>query len=68
MTAEGQSKMMWDIQGSDLDQFPDSHMKKEFEAIEARGGKPVDVSIAWWTSHPGLDKENADLAKLVREK
>ena len=68
MTAEGQSKMMWDIQGSDLDQFPDSHMKKEFEAIEARGGKPVDVSIAWWRSHPGLDKENADLAKLVREK
>jgi ABC-type Fe3+ transport system substrate-binding protein len=68
MTAEGQSKMMWDIQGSDLDQFPDSHMKKEFEAIEARGGKPVDVSIAWWTSHPGLDKANADLAKLVREK
>jgi ABC-type Fe3+ transport system substrate-binding protein len=68
MTAEGQSKMMWDWQGSDLDQFPESHMKKEFEAIEARGGKPVDVSIAWWTSHPGLDKANADLAKLVRER
>ena len=68
MTAEGQSKMMWDIQGSDLDQFPASNMKKEFEAIEARGGKPVDVSIAWWRSHPGLDKENANLAKLVREK
>jgi hypothetical protein len=30
MTAEGQSKMMWDWQGSDLDQFPGSHMKKEF--------------------------------------
>jgi ABC-type Fe3+ transport system substrate-binding protein len=68
MTAEGQSKMMWDIQGGDLDQFPASHMKKEFEAIEARGGKPVDVSIAWWRSHPGLDKENSNLAKLVREK
>jgi hypothetical protein len=26
------------------------------------------VSIAWWRSHPGLDKANADLAKLVREK
>jgi Bacterial extracellular solute-binding protein len=68
MSAEGQSKMMWDLMGTDLDQFPDSHMKKEFEAIEARGGKPVDVSIAWWRSHPGLDKENAELAKLVRER
>ncbi len=68
MSAEGQAKMMWDMQGSDLDQFPDSHMKKEFEAIEARGGKPVGVSIAWWRSHPGLDAANAELAKLVREK
>ncbi len=68
MTHEGQDKMMWDVMGTDLDQFPDSQMKKEFAAIEARGGKPVDVSIAWWRSHPGLDKENAALAKLVREK
>lgn len=68
MTAEGQSKMMWDWQGSDLDQFPESHMRPEFAAIEARGGKPVDVTIAWWRSHPGLDAANAALAKLVREK
>jgi ABC-type Fe3+ transport system substrate-binding protein len=68
MTAEGQSKMMWDMQGSDLDQFPDSHMKQEFDSLAARGGKPVDVSIAWWRSHPGLEAANAELAKLVREK
>ena len=68
MTGEGQSKMMWDIQGSDLDQFPDSHMKQEFDSLAARGGKPVDVSIAWWRSHPGLEAANAELAKLVREK
>ena len=68
MTAEGQAKMMWDEMGSDLDQFPQSHMKQEFDAIEARGGKPVDVTIAWWRSHPGLDQANAELAKLVREK
>src|SRR5579875_2500524 len=37
MSAEGQAKMMWDLMGSDLDDFPDSQMKKEFEAIEARG-------------------------------
>ena len=68
MTKEGQDKMMWDIQGGDLDDFPESHMRQEFQAIEARGAKPVDVTIAWWRSHPGLDKENAELAKLVREK
>ena len=68
MTAEGQSKVMWDWQGSDLDQFPESHMRQEFAAIEARGGKPVDVTIPWWRSHPGLDAANAELAKLVREK
>lgn len=68
MTAEGQSKMMWDLQGSDLDQFPDSHMRQEFADLAARGGKPVDVSIAWWRSHPGLAEANAELAKLVREK
>jgi ABC-type Fe3+ transport system substrate-binding protein len=68
MTDEGQKKMMWDIQGSDLADFPDSHMRREIEAVEARGGKAVDVSIAWWRSHPGLDAANAELAKLVREK
>ena len=68
MTAEGQDKMMWDIQGGDLDDFPNSRMRKEYEAIEAQGAKPVGVTIAWWRSHPGLDKANAELAKLVREK
>ncbi|HVA13488.1 MAG TPA: extracellular solute-binding protein [Stellaceae bacterium] len=68
MTAEGQEKMMWDIQGSDLDDFPQSHMREEYEKLEARGAKPVDVTIAWWRSHPGLDAANAELAKLVREK
>lgn len=68
LTEEGQQKMMWDIQGSDLADFPDSHMRREIAAVEARGAKVVDVSIAWWRSHPGLDAANAELAKLVREK
>jgi hypothetical protein len=67
MTKEGQEKMMWDIQGGDLDDYPDSHMRQEFDAIEARGAQPVSVTIAWWRSHPGLDAENAELAKLVRD-
>lgn len=68
MTAEGQEKMMWDIQGGDLDDFPQSHMRQEFQALEAQGAKPVAVTIAWWRSHPGLAAANAELAKLVRER
>jgi len=68
MSAEGQAKMMWDIQGTDLADFPQSHMRAEFDAIEKKGAKPVDVSIAWWRSHPGLDQANAELAKLVRQR
>jgi len=67
MTEEGQEKMMWDIQGSDLADFPQSHMKREIDAVAAKGANVVDVSIAWWRSHPGLDQENAELAKLVRQ-
>jgi ABC-type Fe3+ transport system substrate-binding protein len=67
MTAEGQQKMMWDIQGTDLDDFPQSNMRREIDAVVAKGAKPVDVSIGWWRSHPGLDQDNAELAKLVRQ-
>ena len=42
LTAEGQGKMMWDVQGGDLDDFPESRMRKEFQAIEAQGAKPVE--------------------------
>ena len=67
MTEEGQQKMMWDIQGTDLADFPTSHMRKEIDTVAARGARFVDVSIGWWRSHPGLDQANAELAKLVRQ-
>lgn len=67
MTEEGQQKMMWDIQGTDLADFPNSNMRREIDAVAKKGAKVVDVSIAWWRSHPGLDQANAELAKLVRQ-
>ncbi len=67
LTQEGQAKMMWDIQGTDLADFPDSHMRQEIANYGAKGAKFVDVSIEWWRSHPGLDTANAELAKLVRQ-
>ena len=67
MTEEGQEKMMWDIQGTDLADFQQSHMRQEIDRVVAAGAKFVDVSIGWWRSHPGLDRANAELAKLVRQ-
>jgi ABC-type Fe3+ transport system substrate-binding protein len=65
LSAEGQAKMGWDLMGDDLSDLPDAHMHHQLEALEAKGIKPIPVTIAWWRAHPGLDKANAALAKLV---
>jgi ABC-type Fe3+ transport system substrate-binding protein len=68
MTHEGQEKLVFDIFGGDLYDFPDSHIHKEVSDAEAKGIKFIDVTIDWWRSHANLDAQNNALAKLVREK
>jgi ABC-type Fe3+ transport system substrate-binding protein len=65
---EGQSKLVWDLFGSDLASYPDSQGRKELAALEAAGVKFVDVTIAWWQSHPGIDQANEELAKIITQK
>lgn len=67
LSAEGQAKMGWNLMGTDLVDLPDTHMHQELEALEAKGIKPIPVTIAWWQAHPGIDKANAELAKLVAQ-
>lgn len=67
LSAEGQAKMGWDLMGDDLSDLPETHMHRELEALEAKGIKPIPVTIAWWQAHPGIDKANAELAKLVAQ-
>lgn len=67
LSPEGQQRMCWDLGGSDLYAFPDLRGRRDAEALTATGVKFIDVSIAWWRAHPGLDAENIELAKLVRQ-
>ncbi|HEY3919346.1 MAG TPA: extracellular solute-binding protein [Stellaceae bacterium] len=62
---EGQEKVMWDYFGQDVDTLPDSHMHQAVAALNAHGVKTIDVTMDWWRSHPGIDKANEALAKLV---
>lgn len=68
MTHEGQEHMVYDLFGDDLYDFPDSHIHREADALAAKGIKFIDVTFEWWRAHPGLDKANAALAKLVRQR
>ncbi len=68
MSHEGQTRIVWDDFGADLYDFPDSHARESEAALIAKGVKFVDVSIAWWRAHPGIDASIQELAKIVREK
>ncbi len=68
LSHEGQERIVWDHFGGDLYDFPDSHAREKAQALIDRGVKFVDVSIAWFREHPGIDQDNQQLAKLVRER
>lgn len=68
LSHEGQERIVWDHFGGDLYAFPDSHAREKAQALIDKGVKFVDVSIAWWQAHPGIDQDNQQLAKLVRER
>lgn len=68
MSHEGQERIVWDDFGGDLEAFPDSHARKIVAALTAKGVTFTDVSIAWWRAHPGIDADNQQLAKIIREK
>ncbi len=62
---DGQEKVMWDYFGQDVDTLPDSHMHQAVAELTAKGIKTIDVTMDWWRSHPGIDKANEEMAKLV---
>ena len=65
LSHEGQEKVMWDYFGQDDDDLSDSHMHQAVQQLQAQNIKTIDVTMDWWRSHPGIEKENIDLAKLV---
>jgi len=65
-TPEGQevSRLSWRGQ---LYEFPESYRHKELSALEAKGIKFRDISIAWWQANPNIDAANNKLAKILRD-
>ena len=57
--------VMWDYFGQDVDTLPDSHMHQAVQKLHDEGIKTIDVTMDWWRSHQGIDKQNEELAKLV---
>jgi hypothetical protein len=47
------------IDGYDLSDFPDSHIRSEIDALAAKDVSFVDVTTDGWWKHSGLDEANA---------
>jgi ABC-type Fe3+ transport system substrate-binding protein len=60
---EGQSKILHDLFGSELDTYPDTPTHQQIVELEKEGMSFTGVTIDWWGSHPGI---NDDLNKLIQ--
>lgn len=60
---EGQTKILHDLFGSELDTYPDTQTHKEILALEKEGMSFTGVTTDWWGSHSGI---NEDLGKLIK--
>jgi ABC-type Fe3+ transport system substrate-binding protein len=60
---EGQSKILHDLFGSELDTYPDTPTHQEIVDLEKSGMSFTGVTTDWWASHPGI---NDDLGKLIK--
>ena len=67
-SAEGQEKVVWDLYGQDLDNYPGSHTGKKIAALRAKGVKFTDVDISWWKTNQGIAKEHGELIKIIRNR
>jgi iron(III) transport system substrate-binding protein len=66
MTPEGQA-LLWKHDGLDLHLFPESHMKKDVDAVRAAGGKVVINTPEWLGSLKGYQEMQKELEKILRE-
>jgi ABC-type Fe3+ transport system substrate-binding protein len=66
LTPEGQAQL-WKHDGLDLHLFPDSHMKKDVDAVRAAGGKVAVNTPQWLGSLKGYQEMQKELEKILRE-
>jgi ABC-type Fe3+ transport system substrate-binding protein len=67
---EGQRDVMLNLDGNDLDSYPESTNAKRLKALQADGVKFLDVDIAWWAKQqsPELLAALANMVKIIEQK
>lgn len=62
---EGQTKILQDGFGAELDTYPDNPTHQMIAGLQGEGAKFIDVTTDWWASHPGIDEDLGKLIKMV---
>jgi ABC-type Fe3+ transport system substrate-binding protein len=60
----GQDKIGWDLDGDDLDSYPEAKTRATVKGLQKEGVKFQDVTIAWWGAQHNIA---TDLKKLIGE-
>jgi ABC-type Fe3+ transport system substrate-binding protein len=64
---EGQRLVMWDLDGNDLDTYPESRNGPRVKELQAQGVQFLDVTLDWWRKEqsPELAQAQRSLIKLI---
>lgn len=65
---EGQTKILRNLYGGELDTYPDTQTHEEIAALEREGVKFTDVTVDWWGSHEGIDADLGKLTKIITQR
>ena len=65
-SAEGQENVVWDLYGQDLDLYANSHAGEAVKELQGKGVKFTDVTIDWWKTNQGIEKDHLELTKIIR--
>ena len=66
MTEEGQ-RLQWDLWRADLHLMPGSRIAERMDVAAKDGGKPLAVDEKWFSSHPEVEANRAEVVKIIRE-
>jgi ABC-type Fe3+ transport system substrate-binding protein len=65
-SVEGQENVVWDLYGQDLDDYANSHSGAKVKELQGKGVKFTDVTIDWWKTNKGIEKDHLALTKIIR--
>jgi len=62
---EGQTKILHDGFGAELDTYPDTPTHQMIVGLQNQGAKFIDVTTDWYAAHPGIEDDLGKLIKMV---